>query len=264
MNIVVCVKPVPDPKHYDRITIDPQTKLLQRQGIPMVINPADKNAIEEALKLKERFGGKVSLLSMAPPSAKDTLMEGLAMGADEAFLLSDLAFVGADTLATARVLAAGLKKIGSPDLVLTGSESADSGTSHIPAQLGELMGYAHLNYLTEINLEGSALKLKARIEDGYAEYEGCLPMVLGAAREINTPRYTSLMGVVSARHKPFTIWKIDDLRLDPAHTGLAGSPTRPGDLHVPRHGRKSAMLLGEPEEIAGNIIAVLRTAGVLA
>jgi electron transfer flavoprotein beta subunit len=264
MNIAVCVKPVPDPKHYDKITIDPETKLLKRQGVPMVINPADKNAIEAALQLKEQFGGKVVLVCMAPPSARETLIEGLAMGADEAFLLSDRAFVGSDTLATARVLTAGLKKIGELDLVLTGSESADSGTSHIPSQLGELMGYTHLNCLTGINMEAPTLKMKSRIENGYVEYEGSLPMVLGVAREINTPRYTSLMGVVTARQKPFTSWGIDDLGLDPTRVGLAGSPTQPGELHMPRHGRKSEMLEGEPGDIAGKIIAILRSAGVLA
>lgn len=264
MDIAVCVKPVPDPKFYDKITIDPETKLLNRQGTPMVINPADKNAIEAALRLKEQLGGKVALLSMAPPSARETLVEGLAMGADEAFLLSDRAFVGADTLATARVLAAGLKKTGKPDLIITGSESADSGTSHIPSQLGELMGYAHLNSITEINLEASTLKMKSRIEDGHVEYEGRLPMVLGVAKEINTPRYTTLMGVVTAGQKPFTTWSAEDLGLDPSCVGLAGSPTQPSDLHVPRHGRKSEMLTGEPGDIAGKIIAVLRSAGVLA
>lgn len=264
MNIAVCVKPVPDPKHYGKITIDPVTKLLKRQGVPAVINPADKNAIEAALQLKEQFGGKVVLLSMAPTSARETLIEGMAMGADEAFLLSDRAFVGSDTLATARVLAAGLRKIGETDLVLTGSESADSGTSHIPSQLGEMMGYSHLNCLTEIKLEASTLKMKSKIENGYAEYEGGLPMVLGVAREINTPRYTSLMGVVIAGKKPFTIWGLDDLGLDPACAGLAGSPTRPGELHMPGHGRKSKMLAGEPGDIADKILAILRSVGVLA
>lgn len=263
MNIAVCVKPVPDPRHYDQITIDPATKLLKRQGAPMVMNPVDKNAIEAALQLKERFGGKVVLVSMAPPDAGEMLMEGLAMGADEACLLSDGAFAGSDTLATARVLAAGLNKIGKPDLVLTGSASADSGTSHIPSQLGELMGFPHLNSLSELNLEESTLKMKTRIENGYALYKGRLPMVLGVSREINRPRYTTLMGVVAARHKPFTSWGLGDLGLDPASVGLSGSPTRPGDLHMPVHERKSEMLEGEPGVVAGKIIAILRSAGVL-
>ncbi len=264
MKIAVCIKPVPDPKHYDKITINSETKLLERQGIPMIINPVDKNAIEAALQLKEQLSGKVVLVSMAPPDARETLKGGLAMGADEAYLLSDRAFIGSDTLATARVLAAGLKKIGEFDLILTGSGSADSGTNHIPSQLGELMRFPHLNSLIELNLEISTLKMKTKIENGHLEYEGSLPMVVGVAREINNPRYTSLMGVVMAQNKPFITWGLSDLGLDSANTGLAGSPTQPGDLHLPRHGRKAEMLAGEPEDIAGKIVAILRTAGVLA
>jgi len=264
MNIAVCVKPVPDPGHYNRININPETKLLDRKGIPVIINPVDKNAIEAALQLKEQCGGKVVLVSMAPPDTVETLKEALAMGVDEAYLLSDRAFAGSDTLATAKILAAGLKKIGQLDLILTGSESADSGTSHVPSQLGELLGLPHLNHITELSLGLPVIKMKAKIENGYVEYEGRLPMVLGVAREINTPRYTTLMGVVMAQNKPITIWGLNDLGLDPAGTGLSGSPTQPGDLHFPRHGRKSEILKGEPEAIAGKIIAILRSAGVLA
>lgn len=264
MNIAVCIKPVPEPRHYDKITINPTTKLLERKGIPMVMNPVDKNAIEAALQLKEQHGGKVVLVSMAPPDAGETLKEGLAMGANEAYLLSDRAFAGADTLATARVLAASLKKIGGLDLILTGAESADGGTNHIPSQLGELMGFAHLNHLTELNLEASTIKIKTKIENGYVEYEGSLPMVLGVARELNTPRYTTLMGVVMAQNKPFTTWGLSDLGLDPAHTGLNGSPTQPGDLHIPQLRRKTRMLEGETDDMAGKIVAILRTEGVLA
>jgi len=264
MHIAVCIKPVPDPKEYHKITINPASKLLERQGSNLIINPADKNAIEAALQLKERFGGKVILVSMAPPDAEEVIKEGLAMGADEAYLLSDRAFAGADTLATARVLAAGLKKIGGLDLILTGSESADGGTSHIPSQLGELMGFAHLNHLTSLHLDESILKMKTKTENGYIEYEGRLPMVLGIARELNTPRYTTLMGVVMAQNKPFTTWGLTDLGLDPASTGLNGSPTQPGDLYTPRHERKLQMLDGELEDVAGKILVILRNAGVFA
>ncbi|KKM11366.1 hypothetical protein SY88_09015 [Clostridiales bacterium PH28_bin88] len=263
MNIAVCVKPVPDPSAYDKITIDPATKLLVRKGIPMVINPVDKNAIEAALRLKETHGGSVVLVSMAPPDTREVLKEGLAMGADAVYLLSDRAFAGADTLATVRVLAAGLKKIGSFDLVFTGSESADGGTTHVPSQLGEMLGISHLTNLLSLTVEGDALMLKTKIENGYMEFEGRLPMVLGVARDINTPRYTSLMGVVMAQNKPFTVWGLEDLELDPGTTGLAGSPTQPGDLHVPQIGRKAEMLEGEPADVAQKIMGILRVAGVL-
>lgn len=263
MNIAVCLKPVPDPRHYGKLTINPETKLLERGVAPMVINPADRHAVETALRLKEQHGGKVVLVSMAPPEAGTTLKEGLAMGADEAYLLSDRAFAGSDTLATARVLTAGLKKIGSFDLILAGSASADSGTSHMPSQLGELLGLPHLNCLIDLSLESSVLKMKAKTEYGYVEYEGCLPMVLGVAREINKPRYISLMGIVAAGNKPLITWGLHDLGLSPDDAGLAGSPTRPGELHRPEHRRKVQMLEGGAGDAAVEILAILRAAGVL-
>lgn len=263
MHIAVCVKPVPDPKSYDKITINPETKLLERNKIPMVINPTDKHAIEAAIQLKELYGGKVILISMAPPGAKEVLKDGLAMGVDEAYLLSDRFFAGADTFVTAKTLATGLKKIENFDLVFAGSESADGGTSHVPSQLGEMLGIPHLNHVLALVIEEGILKIKTKIENGYMDYEGRLPMVLGVAREINTPRYIPLMGVIQAQGKPFTVWGSNDLQLDPAVVGLAGSPTQPGSLHTPPLGRKVEMLDGEIEEVAEKIIVVLHSAGML-
>jgi len=263
MNIAVCVKPVPDPKFYDKITINPETKLLERNKIPMAINPSDKNAIEAAMRLKELLGAKVILISMAPPEAKEVLKEGLAMGIDEAYLLSDRAFAGADTYATAKTLAAGLNKIGLFDLILTGSESVDGGTSHVPSQLGEMMGMPHLNHVMAVETEGDILKVKTKIENGYMLYEGLPPMVLGVSKEINTPRYVSLMGVVKAQGKPFTVWGLNDLQLNADDVGLAGSLTQPGSLRTPPIDRKVEMLDGDIEEKAEKILKILYAAGVL-
>ncbi|HOV80741.1 MAG TPA: electron transfer flavoprotein subunit beta/FixA family protein [Bacillota bacterium] len=263
MNIAVCIKPVPDPRFYGNISVDPRTGLLVRKGAPAVINPSDRNAIEAALQLKERHGGRVVLASMAPPDAGEALKEGLAMGADEAFLLSDPAFAGADTLATARVLAAGLNKIGRFDLILTGCESADGGTAHVPSQLGEMIGFPHLNHVQAFYLKGSLLHIEKKTEDGFMEYRCRLPAVLGVTRDINTPRYISLTGVAAAQAKPFTVWGLEDLGLEPAVTGLTGSPTQPGDLRVSELKRKVEILRGEPEEIAEKMVTILRSAGVL-
>jgi len=263
MNIAVCVKPVPDPKFYDKITINPKTKLLERNKIPMAINPSDKNAIETAMQLKELYGAKIILISMAPPEAKEILKEGLAMGVDEAYLLSDRAFAGADTYATAKTLAAGLNKLGFFNLIITGSESVDGGTSHVPSQLGELMGLPHLNHVIAMVTEGDILKMKTKIENGYMVYEGRLPMVLGVGKEINTPRYVSLMGVVKAQGKPYTVWGLKDLQLEADDVGLAGSLTQPGSLKTPPNERKVEMIDGDLEEKAGKILEILHTAGVL-
>ena len=169
-DIAVCIKPVPDPEQYDKIQIHPVTKTLIRQGIPTILNPIDKNAIEEALKIKDKYGGKVSLFSMAPPDAVETLKQGLAMGADEAYLLCDRAFAGADTLATSYTLSKGIKKAGNYDLVFSGNESADGATSQVPAQLGEWLDFAHIDNIEyfEIEDETSAVA-RMKIETGYIE-----------------------------------------------------------------------------------------------
>ncbi|NPV71494.1 MAG: electron transfer flavoprotein subunit beta/FixA family protein [Firmicutes bacterium] len=264
LSIVVCVKPVPDPSHYDRITIDPKTKLLVRQGIPTVINPGDKHAIEAALQIRDEIGGTVVSITMAPPEAAETLREVLAMGVDEAYLLSDRAFAGADTLATVRALAAGITKIGHFDLVLTGSESADGGTAHVPSQLGEVLGVGHLTNVREIKwAEDGTLLMKSKIENGFLEVEGRLPLVLGIARDMNTPRYATLMGIVAAQSKRLQVWQCGDLQVGAGCFGLAGSPTQPGELRVLEARREGKVLKEEPGQIAAEIIAIMRAAGVL-
>lgn len=264
LNLVVLVKPVPDPSCYDRIEIDPATGFLSRQGMPAVLNPADKHALEEALELKERFGGRVVLLSMAPESASETLREGLAMGADEACLLCDRAFAGSDSLATSRVLAAGIRKLGSFDLVLAGNESADGGTRHVPTQVGELLDVAHLANVIRLAVgpDGS-VAARTRIENGYAEVAGALPMVVAVRREINTPRYTSLMGILAAQDKTLHVWGASDLDVKEAHCGTEGSRMRPGRLSRPEFRRKGEILGGSPEEAVRRIVAILRSEGAL-
>jgi electron transfer flavoprotein beta subunit len=160
-NVIVCVKPVPDPKYYDKVTIDPVKKTITRAGIPILINPVDKSAIELGLQLREHYGGSVVVISMAPPNTGEILREVLAMGADEAYLLSDHAFGGADTLATSYALYHGVKKIEAAkgysfDFVLCGSESADGATAQVSSQLGEWLGRPHLWNVFE--LEGAPEK----------------------------------------------------------------------------------------------------------
>ena len=263
-RILVCIKPVPDPEHYDEIRIDPTSKTLVRSGIPAVINPNDKNAIEAALKVREYWGGTVELLSMAPPDAEDSLREGLAMGADKAYLLSDRSFAGSDTLATARVLAAGVEKIGSFDLVITGSESADGGTTNVSPQLGEMLGLPHVCNVESIKPQNEGQwQLNVKIEEGYMEVEGPTPMVIGVNHKINTPRYTTVMGIMEAEDKEVVIWSAADLGIDNGKVGLTGSPTQPGGLHEPKLQRAGELLEGEPEVVVDKLIKLLRQAGVL-
>jgi electron transfer flavoprotein beta subunit len=263
LNIAVLVKPVPDPQCYERIEIDQATGVLARQQMPSVLNPSDKHALEAALQIRERRGGRVAMLSMAPESAAEVLREGLAMGADEAFVLSDRAFAGSDSLATAKVLAAGIRKAGPFDLVLAGNESADGGTVHVPSQVGELLDAAHLANVIGLEVsEDGGVAARVRIENGYMEVEGSLPMVVGVRRDLNTPRYTSLMGVMAAQGRPVHVWGAADLGID-AGIGLSGSNMKPGRMSRPSFARKGRRIEGSPEEAARAITAILRTEGVL-
>jgi electron transfer flavoprotein beta subunit len=263
LNIAVCVKPVPDPEQYDKIQIHPVTKTLVRQGIPTILNPADKNAIEAALSIKEKFGGKVSLFSMAPPDAAETLKQGLAMGADEAYLLCDRAFAGADTLATSYTLFKGIQKAGDFDLVFLGNESADGATSHVPSQLGEWLGFAHVSNVEYFEMEDERTAVvKMKIETGYIEYEVQLPAVFSVRRELNTPRYISFKNILKAKSKRIEVWGSQDLDVDRSKIGLDGSPTKAGQIYIPDIRRKCEEITGTPEEIAEELLKRLRAAGV--
>jgi electron transfer flavoprotein beta subunit len=263
LNIAVCIKSVPDPKCYEKITIDLQTKTITRKGIPAVINPVDKNALEAALQVKEKYGGKVTVICMAPPEAKNELYEAMAMGADEAVLLSDRAFAGADTLATSYTLAQGLKTLGHLDLVLTGTESADGATAQVPAQLAEWLGIPHLWNVKEFEMATEhEIHAKVKMDNAVGEYSIQLPALLAVSREVNKPRYTTAMGVMKARKKNLAVISKNELQLDENRIGQVGSPTWSGDISIPSLARKGQDLTGTPEEIVTGLIAKLRAAGV--
>ncbi|MDR1661329.1 MAG: electron transfer flavoprotein subunit beta/FixA family protein [Azoarcus sp.] len=273
-HIAVCVKPVPDPKCYDRIRIDPEKKTIVRTGIPTLLNPVDKNAVEAALRLREKHSGTVAALSMAPPEGRDILREVLAMGADSAYLLSDRAFAGADTLATSYTLHQGLKKIETEqgfrfDFVLCGCESADGATAQVSSQLGEWLGYPHLWNVFSLeerseDAKRPAFVMKTKLEDGYQEWKGRPPLVLGVSRELNKPRFTSVMGVVKAKNKPLTVWSRAELdQAEDAWLGLSGSPTQAGKIFQPDLHRSGERLHGSAEELTAQIVSILRANGVV-
>jgi electron transfer flavoprotein beta subunit len=261
MNIIVCLKPAPDPKRWDSIQLDPVTKALQRQGIPSVLGPLDKRALEEGLRIKEKQGGKVAVIAMAPPSAKDNLVEALAMGADEGYLLTDRAFAGSDTWATSLVLARGIRKLGTFDLILCGSYSLDGSTGHVGAQLAEFLGILNVSQVAAVEkIEGGTLRTKSLMESGYRILQTPLPALIAVTREINMPRFTSLFGVIEAESKPLVTWEAKDLGISPDDIGFHGSPTQTGDLFLPEMTRKAEMISGEPEEMVPEIIRKIRRA----
>lgn len=263
LHIAVCIKSVPDPRSYDKITIDVKTKTIKRKGIPTIMNPGDKHAVEAALQVKEQYGGKVTVIGMAPPEGKRELYEALAMGADEAVLLSDRAFAGADTLATSYTIAQGLRKMGNFDLVLTGMESADGATSQVPAQLGEWLEISHLWNVKEFAFVGAReINAKVKMDNGIGEYLIQLPALLAVAKEVNKPRYITAAGIVKARRKSLIMMSAQELAADDRLIGQKGSPTWAGDVVMTSLARKGQPLTGTPEEIVNQLLSKLRTAGV--
>ncbi len=261
MKIIVCVKPAPDPKRWDSIELDPKTKALRREGIPSVLGPLDKRALEEGLRLREKYGGKAAVMAMAPPSARDNLVEALAMGADEGYLLSDRLFAGSDTWATSLVLARGIQKWGSFDLVLCGEWSLDGSTGHVGPQLAEYLGIPNVSRVAAVeSLERGNLRTRALIDRGYRILETSLPALITVTRDINTPRFTSLLGVMEAESKPLVSWSAADLGIKPDEVGFPGSPTQTGDVFLPEMKRKAEILKGEPEQMVGEIVRKIRQA----
>lgn len=262
LNIAVCIKPVPDSQYYDKITIDPVTKRVNREGIPTVINDLDKHAVEAGLTLRDKFGGKVIVFTMAPDFAKENLREVLAMGADEAYLISDREFAGADTWATSYTLASAIKKIRDFDVILLGNQSEDGGTVQVPSQLGEWLDIPHLINVKSLEYDGEIVSVETKMDNGSINYEVKLPALFGVTRDANNPRMANVMGMLKAKKKPLTIFRVDDLDVDKNKIGLIGSPTKPGDIFSPDLKRQGKLLDGTPEEIVDKIIVEIRKSGI--
>jgi len=263
LQILVLVKAVPDPERANEITLDPETGTVKREGIPLVINPLDRNAVEEALRLKEEKGGTVAALSMGPPAAEGPLREALALGVDRAVLLSDRAMAGADTLATARVLAAGARYLGDFDLILCGAESFDGGTAQVGPELAQFLGLPHASYVTSAREKGGLLEVEAKVEDGRKKLQVRLPALLTVSRELNRPRGLSFSGIVRARGKKVEVLSLADLGMDPSRAGVAGSPTIIGDISTPTTTRSGEIIKGDPEEVVDVLVKKLTEAGVV-
>ena len=221
LDIIVCIKVVPKP---EEVSVNSETRTLDRAGARSELNPPDMNAIEMALGLRQRNGGTVALLSMGPPFAVPYLEVGLAMGADQAYLLSDRAFAGADTLATSYALAKAIEKIGSWDLVLCGEESSDGATGQVPQGIAEWLGAAQITYATELSLrEDGRLVGEREIRGGHEVVAVPLPAVVSVKLGINEPRFMDMER--RGRSEPVTVWGAGDLQVDPGWLGFEGSPT---------------------------------------
>lgn len=223
MNIVVCMKQVPD---TTEIRLDPKTGTLIRDGVPSIINPDDKGGLEEALKLKDQFGAHVTVITMGPPQADLALREAIAMGADRAILLTDRKFAGADTLATSHALSAAIRELDF-DLVIAGRQAIDGDTAQVGPQIAEFLDLPQISYAKEITYNGKdTLTVKRVIEDGYFLLETPTPALITVLAEANKPRYMHVAKIVEAFSKEVEIWDTTKVTVDEAKLGLKGSPTK--------------------------------------
>ncbi len=223
MNIVVCIKQVPD---TNEVKIDPKTGTLIREGVPSIINPDDKNALEEALCLKDKYGAHVTVITMGPPQAGNALTEALAMGADEAVLITDRAFAGADTLATSHALAGALKKL-DYDIVFAGRQAIDGDTAQVGPEVAEHLNLPQVTYVEKVDIvDDNTISVRRAWEDGYEVIKVNTPVLLTAIKELNTPRYMNINNIFGVYDKEVKLWTAHDIDVDTELLGLNGSPTR--------------------------------------
>jgi len=268
LRILVCIKQVPDPDHFDRMTIDPVTGAINRAGIAPITNPVDRHALEEALRIREALGGSVTVLSMGPPQARKCIEDALATGADRGVLLCDTAFAGADTLATSAVLATGIRAAGDFDLVLCGNESADGATGQVPAQLAEALGWPRVTFARKIEWcqDGRLARVERQIEGGILRVEVELPAVIAVVKRINRYRLPTIMGILEAGRKDITevgCAACECAGLVAEAMGLGGSPTRVAGIFQPHRKRKVEMIGGDAKEAARILVARLREVDAL-
>ena len=223
MNIVVCIKQVPDTKGGVKFNPD---GTLDRAAMLAIMNPDDKAGLEAALRLKDQYGAHVTVVTMGLPKADDMLREALAMGADDAVLITDRRLGGADTWATSSTVAAGVRNL-DYDLIITGRQAIDGDTAQVGPQIAEHLGVPVISYAEAIKVEGDYVIVQRQYEDRYHEVKAKMPVLVTALSELNEPRYMTPGGIWDAVDKEVTVWGRDDLKdLDDANIGLAGSPTK--------------------------------------
>lgn len=255
MNIIVCIKQVPDTAE---IKINPETNTLMREGVPSIINPFDLHAIEAAVQIREELGGKVTVLTMGPPQAESALREAVSMGADEAVLLSDRAFAGSDTWATSYTLAQAIKKLGA-DIVFCGKQAIDGDTAQVGPETAEFLGIPHISYIRKIEeVTDSSMRVQRLMDEGYDVVESPLPVLLTVVKELNQPRMPSLKGKMAAKKAVIQKMGMADIEADENSLGLKGSPTQVKKIFAPEMRAERKIIEGTPEEQVDMLIKELR------
>lgn len=257
MKIIVCVKQVPD---TNEVKIDPVNGTLIREGVPSILNHDDANALEEALKIKDKDPDTcITVVSMGPPQAKETLRECIAMGADDAVLLSDRALGGSDTWATSNALAAAIRKLGDYDIIFTGRQAIDGDTAQVGPQLAEKLGLPQVTYVMEFAMEGNEITVKRALENGYEILKLKKPCVLTAIKELNTPRYMTIQGIRKAVKFDIKVWNAEHIGVDFKTVGLKSSPTNVYKSFTPAKKGKGIIIEGNSaREVTEKFVLDLR------
>lgn len=256
MNVIVCIKQVPE---TTEVRINPENNTLVREGVKAIINPFDMYAIEEGIRIKERLGGKVTVITMGPPQAESALREAVSMGADEAFLISDRAFAGSDTWATSYTLAATIKQIKDFNLIICGKQASDGDTAQVGPGISAHLDIPQITYVKKIEtIKDGFIRAERMMEEGFEIIESPLPAVITVVKEINEPRLPSLKGMMRAKKTKIGLLTQRELRLDPQKIGLCGSPTQVVKIFTPPARPGGELLEGEPAEVASKLVDLLK------
>jgi len=257
MNIIVCIKQVPE---TTEVRINPETNTLIREGVKAIINPFDMYAIEEAVRLKERFGGKVTVVTMGPPQADAALREAISLGADEGFLVCDRAFAGSDTWATSYTLAGAIKMIGAFDLILCGKQASDGDTAQVGPGISAFLDIPQVTYVKKIEeIKDNKIRLERMSEEGFDIIETPAPCLLTVVKEINEPRIPSLKGMMRAKSAKIIVWTAKDIGVETKDVGLNGSRTTVVKIFTPPHRTGGEKLTGETPEIVEKLVGLLKS-----
>ncbi len=256
MNIIVLVKQVPD---ASEVKINRETNTLIRDGVPSIINPFDMYALEEALRLREKHGGRVTAVTMGPPQAAEALKEAVSLGVDDVILLSDRAFAGADTWATSYAISQGIKKIGGYDLIIAGKQAIDGDTAQVGPETADMLGIPFVAYIRKIDqVNGKKMVAERLMDGGYDVVETSLPALITVVKEINQPRVPSLKGKMRAKSLKVTAWNAKDINADEEKCGLKGSPTKVVKIFPPAPRGQREILTGSMEERVSAVIKKLK------
>ncbi len=266
MKIIVCVKQVPDTS--GKVAVNPDGT-LDRASMPVITNHDDRSAVEAALRLKDEYGCKVLVVSMGPAAAEEMLRQCLAMGADEAYLISDRAFGGSDTFATSQIVAAAIHRIGvgDDDIILCGRQAIDGDTAQVGPQIAEKLGLPQITYAGAIELKDGVVVVRRMLEDGYMTIQARTPCLITCIKELNDPRYMTVSGVMESYEKPLTVLTCGDLQdeplIEPDTIGLKGSPTNIAKSFSPPLKSAGVMLDGADRHTVASLVSRLTARHIL-